>query len=101
MLEVRLEDLESARIGRESGLEVEGELRAWEPTLQAHHQALLERAEDPGAMLGWIRVPEPPGGSTRPSPPAKSPSTSSTTPTPCPSGGSSVGSSPRAPWWWR
>ena len=58
MLEVKLDDLESARIGRESGLEVENELKAWEPTLKAHHRALLERAGDPAAMLGWIRVPD-------------------------------------------
>ena len=58
MLEVKLEGLESARVGRESGLELDAEWKAWEPRLKAHYQALLERAKDPAAMLGWMRVPE-------------------------------------------
>ncbi len=58
MLELQLEGLESTRVGSESGLELDSELRAWEPSLRAHHQALLERAKDPAAMLGWIGVPE-------------------------------------------
>ena len=60
MLELSFEDLDSARIGRESGLEVQPELKAWAPALHRHHQALLNRAQDPAAMLGWIRVPDDP-----------------------------------------
>ena len=50
--------LESRRIGRENGLEVEDELKAWAGGLEAAHRALLERSRDPGAMLGWIHLPE-------------------------------------------
>ncbi len=58
MLELNLADLESAKIGRESGLEVDAELKAWAPELDHYHRALLDRAQDPAAMLGWISVPE-------------------------------------------
>ena len=58
MLELDFKDLDSAKIGRESGLEVDAELAVWAPVLDRHHQALLDRAQDPAAMLGWITVPE-------------------------------------------
>ncbi len=58
MLETDLQGLESALVGRENGLEIEKELNAWKEEIENHHRTIRERARDPGAMLGWIRVPE-------------------------------------------
>ena len=50
--------LESDRVGRESGLELDRELEAWSPRLDRAEQELSSRRRDPSAMLGWVGLPE-------------------------------------------
>ena len=58
MLKLELDLLDTKVVGRESGLELAAELSAWDEDLKEAYERLLARAQDPGAMLGWVRLPE-------------------------------------------
>ena len=57
MLTLDLRNLEETRVGAANGVDVAAETAALAPHLDAAADALLARADDPAAMLGWIATP--------------------------------------------
>lgn len=60
MLTLDLRNLEERRVGAANGVDVARETAALGPHLDAAADALLARAHDDGAMLGWIAAPRDP-----------------------------------------
>lgn len=54
MIDIDLRNLASDRIGPDRGVELDAELDAIGPALDADVEAILARRDDPSEMLGWI-----------------------------------------------
>jgi glucose-6-phosphate isomerase len=62
MIDADLRNLSSDRVGPATGLELEPEIAALAPLLDADAQAIRDRRDDEAAMLGWIDLPHDPAG---------------------------------------
>ncbi|MEX2501572.1 MAG: hypothetical protein WD336_04290, partial [Trueperaceae bacterium] len=56
MIDIDLRNLSAERIGPDRGVELDAELAALGPALDADAAALLARRGDPAAMLGWTEL---------------------------------------------
>ncbi|NBC94899.1 MAG: glucose-6-phosphate isomerase, partial [Deinococcus-Thermus bacterium] len=62
MIDADLRNLSSDRVGPATGLELEREVAALAPLLDADAEAIRARRGDEAAMLGWIDLPHDPAG---------------------------------------